>query len=113
MQREQLFPIVISTCVGMAVGLGVSWWHTNVVAQSLYDELKQRPPVVIFSMEDANKAAYKLDPERRKKAVDDTAAMISRMLEQGYIVLERNAIIAAPPEFALQTEAPADQGDKK
>jgi hypothetical protein len=94
--------VLVAAAVGAAF-LG-AWW----TAESLSTELALRPPVVLFDMAEA---VREVPPERLGAAVAQAKAQAERLAAGGFLMIDAQAVIAAPPELCLGAEAfPAGTG---
>jgi hypothetical protein len=84
--------------------LGARW-----TAESLRAELALRPPVILFDMAGAVRGA---GPEQLAAVVAREKEQATRLAAGGFLVLDAQAVIAAPPELYLASDAiPEDSGD--
>jgi hypothetical protein len=84
--------------------LGARW-----AAESLSAELALRPPVILF---DLATAVRDMEPARLGAAVAHQKERAKRLAAGGFLVLDSQAVIAAPPELYLASDAsPAGAGD--
>ncbi len=84
--------LVLTAAVGAAcVG---AWWAW----EQLRAELTLRPPVVLFDMA---AAVRDVSPERFAAVVTRETARARRLAEGGVLVLDAQAVIAAPPDLYL------------
>ena len=79
-------------CVG-------AWW----AAEQLRAELALRPPVVLFDMAGA---VRDVAPDRLAAVVAREKARARRLAEGGVLVLDAQAVIAAPPDLYLDPSGP-------
>jgi hypothetical protein len=86
---------VASACVG-------AWW----ASERLLAELTLRPPVVLFDMAGA---VRDVSPERLAAVVARETARARRLAEGGVLVLDSQAVIAAPPEFYIDRTSARDE----
>lgn len=98
------WPLVLLMLVAAAVGaafLGARW-----TAEGFQTELALRPPVVLF---DLAEAVREVPPEELGAAVARARERAERLAAGGFLVLDAQAVIAAPPELYLGTDGfPAD-----
>ena len=73
--------------------LGARW-----VAEDLRAELALRPPVVLFDMAGTVRGVA---PDRLAAVVDREKARARKLADAGFLVLDAQAVIAAPPELYL------------
>ena len=85
---------VASACVG-------AWW----AREQLRAELTLRPPIVLFDMAGAVRDA---SPERLAAVVARETARARRLAEGGVLVLDAQAVIAAPPDLYLVPSGTAE-----
>ncbi|MBK1700214.1 hypothetical protein [Thiococcus pfennigii] len=91
-------PLALAVAAGSAY-LGARW-----TAESFNAELALRPPVVLF---DLAGAVRDRPPERLGAAVAQARAQAERLAAGGFLVLDAQAVIAAPPELYLDAGAGA------
>jgi hypothetical protein len=84
-----------SACVG-------AWWARG----SLRAELTLRPPVVLFDMAGA---VHGSEGSELAAAVARAKGQARRLAEGGVLVLDAQAVIAAPPELYLDSTAALDE----
>jgi hypothetical protein len=82
----------------LAVAIGSAWVGAWWARQSLRTELTLRPPVVLFDMAGA---VRDVSPERLAAVVARETARARRLAEGGVLVLDAQAVIAAPPDLYL------------
>jgi hypothetical protein len=90
---------VLAAATGSA-GVG-AWW----AGEQLRAELTLRPPVVLFDMAGA---VRDVSPERLAAVVARETARARRLAEGGVLVLDAQAVIAAPPDLYLVPSVPSD-----
>ena len=78
-----------------------AWW----ARESLRAELTLRPPVVLFDMAGA---VRDVPPERLAAVVARETARARRLAEGGVLVLDAQAVIAAPPDLYLVPSGTAE-----
>jgi hypothetical protein len=84
--------LVLTAAVGSAC-IG-AWW----VREQLRAELTLRPPVVLFDMAGAVNG---VPPAQLASVVSRETARARRLAEGGVLVLDAQAVIAAPPDLYL------------
>ena len=89
-----LIVAVASACIG-------AWW----ASESLRVELTLRPPVVLFDMAGA---VRDVPPAQLDNIVTRETARARRLAEGGVLVLDAQAVIAAPPDLYLVPSVPSD-----
>ncbi len=92
---------MLLTASGASGYLG-AWW----AAEDLRSDLTLRPPVILFDMAGAVQGA---DPAQVGASVARAHEQAKRLSEGGFLVLDAQAVIAAPPELFLDPEG--DAGD--
>jgi hypothetical protein len=75
-----------------------AWW----TAESLRTELALRPPVILFDMAGAVRDA---GPAQLSAVVAREKEQAQRLAAGGFLVLDSQAVIAAPPELYLAPDA--------
>jgi hypothetical protein len=80
--------------------LGARW-----AAEDLRAELALRPPVVLF---DLAGAVREVAPERLGSAMARVKERAARLGDGGFLVLDAQAVIAAPPDLYLDPASPRD-----
>ena len=95
--------VLVLTVLTVAVGSAWvgAWW----ARESLRAELTLRPPVVLFDMAGA---VRDVSPERLAAVVARETARARRLAEGGVLVLDAQAVIAAPPDLYLVPSGPSD-----
>jgi hypothetical protein len=93
--------LVVLLAAGASGYLG-AWW----TAEGLRSELTLRPPVILFDMAGALQGA---DPAELGASVARAHEQAKRLAQGGFLVLDAQAVIAAPPELFLDPEG--DAGD--
>jgi hypothetical protein len=84
--------------------LGAHW-----TAESLRGELALRPPVILFDMAGAVRGA---GPDQLGAAMAREKEQAKRLAAGGFLVLDAQAVIAAPPELYLAPDGiPKGAGD--
>jgi hypothetical protein len=95
--------LVLVSCGGSGY-LGARW-----AAKDLRTELALRPPVVLFDLAGAVRGVA---PDRLPAALARHKRQAERLADAGFLVLDAQAVIAAPPDFHLDTpSSPNDTGD--
>jgi hypothetical protein len=92
-------PLVLAAVVGSGY-VGARW-----TAESLRAELALRPPVILFDMAGAVRGA---GPEQLSVVVAREKEQAKRLAVGGFLVLDAQAVIAAPPELYLNAAAALD-----
>jgi len=91
--------------MGASGYFGARW-----TAESLREELALRPPVILFDMAGAVRGE---GPEQLAAAVAREKEQAERLAAGGFLVLDAQAVIAAPPELYLAPGSnPEDAGDR-
>ena len=96
-------PIAVLLLLATAGGsgyLGVQW-----AGEDLRAELALRPPVVLF---DLAGAVRDVAPERLGSAMARVKDRAARLGEGGFLVLDAQAVIAAPPDLYLDPASALD-----
>jgi hypothetical protein len=91
--------LVVSLVLAAAAGsgyLGARW-----AAESLSAELALRPPVILFDLAAAVRGA---GPEQLAAVVAREKKQAERLAAGGFLVLDAQAVIAAPPELYLSPD---------
>ena len=92
--------LVVSLVLAAAAGfgyLGARW-----TAERLHEELALRPPVILFDMAGS---VRDVEPARLGAAVAHQKEQAKRLAAGGFMVLDAQAVIAAPPELYLTADA--------
>jgi hypothetical protein len=92
-------PLVVAAAAGSGY-LGARW-----AADSLSAELALRPPVILFDMAGA---VRDVEPARLGAAVAHKKEQAKRLAAGGFLVLDAQAVIAAPPELYIDARAALD-----
>jgi hypothetical protein len=102
-----LWPAVL---LGLAAAGASGYLGARWTAESLRAELALRPPVILFDMAGAVRDAA---PEQLAAVVAREKEQAKRLAAGGFLVLDAQAVIAAPTELYLApTVSPADAGDE-
>ena len=91
--------LVLATAV-VSGYLGARW-----AAEDLRAELALRPPVVLFDMVGAVRGAA---PDQLAVVVAREKAKAERLVEGGFLVLDAQAVIAAPPDLFIHSASILD-----
>ena len=91
--------LVLATAV-VSGYLGARW-----AAEDLRAELALRPPVVLFDMAGAVRGVV---PDQLAVVVAREKAKAERLVEGGFLVLDAQAVIAAPPELYIDAASARD-----
>jgi len=101
--RVGMPPLVVALAVLTAAGasgyLGARW-----AEEGLRSELTLRPPVILFDMAGTVQG---FDPAQVGASVALAKERAKRLAEGGFLVLDAQAVIAAPPELFLAPEGNA------
>jgi len=96
----------ISLCLAvplmLAAAAGSGFLRARSPADALHAKLALRPPVVLFDMAAAARDA---EPARLGAAVAHQNEQAKRLAAGGFLVLDAQAVIAAPPELYLASDA--------
>ena len=92
--------LLVLAAAGGSGYLGAHW-----AAEDLRAELALRPPVVLF---DLAGAVRDVAPERLGSAMARVKDRAARLSEGGFLVLDAQAVIAAPPDLHLDPASPLD-----
>ena len=91
--------LVLATAV-VSGYLGARW-----AAEDLRAELALRPPMVLFDMAGAVRGVA---PDRLAAVVAREKARAERLADAGFLVLDAQAVIAAPPDLYIDSAATLD-----
>lgn len=95
--------------LALIVAAGAAFLGAQRAAERLSTELALRPPVVVFDMA---AVLREVPPQRLGTAVAKAEKQAERLAAGGFLVLDAQAVIAAPPELYLGADAfPAGAGD--
>jgi len=89
----------VLTAAGASGYLGARW-----AADVLRSELTLRPPVILFDMAGAVQG---VDPAQVGASVSRAKERAKRLAEGGFLVLDAQAVVAAPAELYLVSERDA------
>ena len=103
--RVGMSPWVLALVVLMAAGAS-GYLSARWAAEGLRSELTLRPPVILFDMAGAVNG---VDPAQLGAAVARAKERAKRLSEGGFLVLDAQAVIAAPPELFLAAEGDAGE----
>jgi len=96
--------LLVLAAAGVSTYLCARW-----TAESLRTELALRPPVILFDMAGA---VRDVEPARLGAAVAQQKEQAKRLAAGGFLVLDAQAVIAAPPELYLPPDTiPKGTGD--
>jgi len=93
--------LIVAAAAGSGY-LGARW-----AAESLSTELLLRPPVILFDMAGAVRGA---GPAQLAAVVARGKEQAKRLAAGGFLVLDAQAVIAAPPELYIDAAAALDDG---
>jgi hypothetical protein len=99
--RVGISPWVVVLVVLVAAGAS-GYLSARWAAEGLRSELTLRPPVILFDMAGAVNG---VDPARLGESVARAKEQARRLSEGGFLVLDAQAVIAAPPELFLAAES--------
>jgi len=94
MAERTRYPILIAGLVSLGVSGGGLLW----MQQHLERALAVRPPVVVL---DPAGAARAVDPDRLKRRLEDYRLTAEQLSDQGLLVLDGQAVLAAPAGLSL------------
>jgi hypothetical protein len=103
--RVGMSPWVVALVVLLAAGAS-GYLSARWAAEGLRSELTLRPPVILFDMAGAVNG---VDPARLGAAVARAKEQAKRLSEGGFLVLDAQTVIAAPPELFLAAEGDAGE----
>jgi hypothetical protein len=103
--RVGLSPWVLALLVPLAAGAS-GYLSARWAAERLRSELTLRPPVILFDMAGAVNG---VDPAQLGASVARAKKQAKRLSEGGLLVLDAQAVIAAPPELFLAADGDAAQ----
>lgn len=86
--------ILVATLVSASGLAGALAWMQQQVDRAV----AMRPPIIVL---DLSAAARETDPARLKALLDDYRTTAERLAGQGLLVLERQAVLAAPAGLIL------------
>jgi hypothetical protein len=95
--------LVLSVLAAAVASAWVGAWWTG---EQLRAELTLRPPVVLFDMASA---VRDVPPAQLANIVARETARARRLAEGGVLVLDAQAVIAAPPELYIDSTAARDE----
>ena len=95
----------IAMLVVLAAAAGSGYLGARWAAEDLRAELALRPPVVLF---DLAGAVRDVAPERLGSAMARVKDRAARLSEGGFLVLDAQAVIAAPADLYLDPASPRD-----
>jgi len=100
-------PILIAILLVLAASGGSGHLGARWAAEALRSELTLRPPVVLFNLAGAVRGVA---PDRLAAVVAREKARAGRLADAGFLVLDAQAVIAAPAD--LHIEAAVARDDK-
>ena len=99
---RSLWPVVFLFVVAAGVsGYLGAWW----AAEGLHGELALRPPVILFDMVDAVRGVA---PNQLDTVIAREKKQTARLAEGGFLVLDAQAVIAAPPDLFIHSASILD-----
>jgi hypothetical protein len=94
----------------LAAAAGSGFLGARWTAENMRAELALRPPVILFDMAGAVRGA---GPSQLGAVVARGKEQAERLAKGGFLVLDAQAVIAAPPELYLATDTiPGGEGDR-
>jgi hypothetical protein len=91
----------LAVLLAVAGAAGSGYLGARWAAESLSTELALRPPVILFDMAEAVRGA---GPARLGAVVAREKEQAERLAKGGFLVLDAQAVIAAPPELYLSPD---------
>ena len=99
---RSLWPVVFLFVVAAGVsGYLGAWW----AAESLHGELALRPPVILFDMADAVRG---VQADQLATVFAREKARAERLAHGGFLVLDAQAVIAAPRDLYIDSASTPD-----
>jgi hypothetical protein len=96
---------LIAILLVLAASGGSGYLGARWAAEALHSELALRPPVVLFDMAAAVRGVA---PDRLAAVVAREKASAERLAEAGFLVLDAQAVIAAPLELTIDAAIARD-----
>jgi hypothetical protein len=96
---EVSLPVWAAVALGLATAVASGYLGARWAAEELRAELTLRPPVVLFDMAAAVRGVA---PDRLAAVVAREKARAERLAEVGFLVLDAQAVIAAPADFHIE-----------
>ena len=98
-------PILIAILLVLAASGGSAYLGARWVAEDLRADLTLRPPVVLFDMAGAVRGVA---PDRLADVVAREKARAECLAEAGFLVLDAQAVIAAPSDLHIDAASARD-----
>jgi hypothetical protein len=98
-------PVWAAVALGMAIAVASSYLGARWAADDLRAELALRPPVILLDIAGAVRGVA---PDRLAAVVVREKARAERLAEAGFLVLDAQAVIAAPPDLYIDSAAARD-----
>lgn len=96
--------LLVVLVVTAVAGVGTAWW----CQQQLDRALALRPPVMLLDLATAARAA---SPTQLPALLRTYTQIADRLAAHGVLVLERNAVLAAPPALRIDAAEVSDAPD--
>jgi hypothetical protein len=98
-------PVWAAVALGPVIAFASGYLGARWAADDLRAELALRPPVVLFDMAGAVRGVV---PDRLAAVVAREKARAERLADAGFLVLDAQAVIAAPPDLYIDAAAARD-----
>ena len=98
-------PVWAAVALGLVIAFASGYLGARWAAEELRSELILRPPVVLFDMAAAVRGVA---PDRLAAVVAREKARAERLAEAGFLVLDAQAVIAAPPNLYIDAASARD-----
>ena len=100
-----MLPVWAAVALGMAIAVASSYLGARWAAEDLRSELALRPPVGLFDIAGAVRGVA---PDRLAAVVAREKARAERLADAGFLVLDAQAVIAAPPDIYIDAASARD-----
>jgi hypothetical protein len=98
-------PVWAAAALGLATAVASRYLGARGAAEDLRAELALRPPVVLFDMAGAVRGVA---PDRLATVIAREKKQAERLAEGGFLVLDAQAVIAAPPDLYIDAASARD-----
>jgi hypothetical protein len=96
---SQAVPLWVAVLITLATAGGAGYLGAKLAVRDAESELALRPPVLVL---DVAAAARGADPERIADVLAGHNATVRRLAEAGVLVLDAQAVLAAPSDLYLK-----------
>ena len=98
-------PVWAAFALGLTTAAASGYLGARWAAEDLRAELALRPPVILFDMAGAVRGVA---PDRLDTVIAQEKKQTARLAEGGFLVLDAQAVIAAPPDLFIHSASILD-----